>query len=171
MKVRVRRAIVTFWNDRAGGPLAELAMVVPLLLLLVFGTIEFASLLYQQHTITKGVQEAARFAARSPAVRSGGTCPPASAAWTGVSSTAATIATHDGMSGPLLLPNFTNATITITVSCGDATGLITSNLPAGTIPVVSVAAAVPARSLGFFDLLNIDPFILRATHEEMGIGL
>ena len=49
--------------DEGGAPLAEFALTLPLLLLLVFGTMEFANVLYQQHVITKGAQEAARFAA------------------------------------------------------------------------------------------------------------
>ncbi len=165
------RNFLAIWRDKSAGPLAEIAMVIPLFLVLIFGAMEMTNLLYQQHTITKGVQEAARYAARSPAVRSSGTCPPTGANWTTVSGNATSIATRDGMAGGLLLPNFTAATISISVVCGSATGLITSNPAAGTVPVVRVTAAVPARSLGFFALLNIDPFTLRATHEEMGIGL
>jgi Flp pilus assembly protein TadG len=159
------------WRDRSAGPLAELALSVPLMLVLVFGTMEFASLLYQQHTITKGVKEAARFAARAPAIRQSGTCPPVSAGWSGIVTRAQDIATRDGVSGSQLLPDFTPATVTITVVCANATGLITSNVAAGSIPVVRVSALVPAHSLGFFALLNIDAFNLTATHEEMGIGL
>ena len=64
----VSRKVSRLMRDEQGGPLAEFALVLPLLLLLVFGTMEFANVLYQQHIITKGAQEAARFAARSPAL-------------------------------------------------------------------------------------------------------
>jgi Flp pilus assembly protein TadG len=159
------------WCNRIGGPLAEMAMAVPLMLVLIFGTMEFASLLYQQHTITKGVKEAARFAARAPAIRTTNACPPAGGNWTTIVSRAQAIATRDAISGSVLLPNFTASTVTITVRCADATGLITSNVASGSIPVVRVTATVPAQSLGFFGLINVDPFNLTATHEEMGIGL
>lgn len=167
---RASRPLRRIWTDRSAGPLAELALAVPLMLVLIFGTMEFASLLYQQHTITKGVKEAARYAARAPQIRQAGACPPTTG-WTDVVGRAQNIATRDAMSGSQLLPNFTNATVTIAVRCADATGLITSNQAAGTIPVVRVTATVPARSLGFFALINVDPFNLTAAHEEMGIGL
>jgi Flp pilus assembly protein TadG len=169
---RVSRLLKRAARDESASPLAELALVLPMLLTLVFGTLEFASLLYQQQMITKGVQEAARFAARNPALNATVACPPASAGWTGAVTAARNVATSGvPAGGTLALQNFTPSDVAITVECNPAAGLISSNPASGFIPVVFVRAEIDARSVGFFQLLNIDDFTLTAEHREMGVGL
>ncbi len=159
-------------KDQRGSPLAELALVLPLLLVMVFGTLEFANILYQQQVITKGVQEAARFAARNPSLNATVACPPASGGWSSAASAAANVAaTGSTAGGTLILPNFAAADVVVTVECPASAGLISSNPDSGSIPVVWVRAEIDARSVGFLSLLNIADLQLSAEHREMGVGL
>jgi len=48
------------WRNYRGGALVEFAIVLPLLLILVFGIIEFGLLLYNQAVITNASREGAR---------------------------------------------------------------------------------------------------------------
>ncbi len=162
---RVRR-------DEGGAPLAEFALALPLLLVLVFGTMEFANVLYQQHIITKGAQEAARFAARSPALVSSASCSPTGGGWAGATTAAANIAaTGQTAGGTSIIPNFSTADVTITVECPASGDLLSSNPDSGSIPVVLATVSIDYRSLGFLDLLNLSNFSLSAQHREMGVGL
>lgn len=167
-----RRPLSSFRRDESGGPLAELAMIVPLMSLLTFGMIEFGYLLYQQHILTKGVQEAARFVARAPAITEGGTCPPTGGALATVTGAAANVAaTGRAAGGTTRLANFTASSVSISVSCASGAGLITSTPVGGGIPVVNVSATITAASTGFISFLNLPAIDLSAEHQEMGIGL
>lgn len=161
-------------QDQKGGPLAEFALVLPFLLLMIFGAFEFGRLLYIQHIITKGVQDAARYAARQNAVIESGSCMPTSGAWSTVVGNAQTIATR-GSAGAatLLVKDFTPATVSVSVSCEAANGtMVTSNPAAGTaVPIVVVSAVVPVTDIGFFNFLGQSAVTLRAEHREMAIGL
>lgn len=159
-------------RDERGSPLAELALVLPLLLVMVFGTLEFANILYQQQVITKGVQEAARFAARNPSVNATVACPPASGGWTSAAAAAANVAaTGSPAGGSLILPNFAATNVAVTVECPTSDGLISSNPSSGSIPVILVRAEISVRSVGFLSLINVTDLQLSAEHREMGVGL
>src|SRR5207245_10190124 len=53
-------------NDE-GSALIEAASVVPVLCVLLFGVYEFSWFFYQQHLISTGLRDAARYLARLPA--------------------------------------------------------------------------------------------------------
>jgi len=168
------RVLFTKWrSDQRGAALVEVALLLPFMGLLIFGTMEIGSVIYQQHVVTKGVQEAARYAARSPSLIETATCVPGSANWPAVVTQAKNLATRGsvGSAGSLILSNFTDATLTISVSCSAATGFATANPASGQIPVVVVSATVAAKSAGFLGLIGLPPFTLTAAHQELGIGL
>jgi len=48
------------WDNQKGAALIEFALVLPLLLILVFGIIEFSLILYNQQVITNACREGAR---------------------------------------------------------------------------------------------------------------
>ena len=160
-------------TDRRGTALAEIALIFPFLALLIFGTMEIASVIYQQQIITKGVQEAARYAARSTSLTETSTCVPSSAGWPTAVTQAKNLATKGNAAGAgnLIISNFTAATISISVSCSSATGFISPNAASGQIPVVVVSASVSAKSMGFLGLVGMSAFTLTASHQELGIGL
>lgn len=52
--------------DRRGAAAAEMALVAPLLVTILIGSIELGSYFYNEHILTKAVRDAARYAARQP---------------------------------------------------------------------------------------------------------
>ena len=59
------RRLKYHWRDDAGSALLEGAIVVPFLFTLVLGTLEFSYFFYQQHLVSTGVRDAARYLART----------------------------------------------------------------------------------------------------------
>ena len=51
----------TPWMSQKGATAVELAIVLPLLILLIFGMIEFGLYLFNRHVITNGAREGARY--------------------------------------------------------------------------------------------------------------
>ena len=51
-------------GDKDGSALVEGAVLVPLLFVLLFGVYEFSWFFYQQHLVSTGVRDAARYLAR-----------------------------------------------------------------------------------------------------------
>lgn len=171
---RKRVAWRKFRRDERGGPLAELALILPFLLILLFGAFEIARLLWLQYMITKGVQDAARYAARHPASIDSGSCVPGSAAWTNVVTNAQTIATRGDLAATTLhYSAFTPSTVTVAVNCvAPAGSMVTSNPGAGAnVPIVVVSAAVPVTDIGFFKFVSATAITLRAEHRELAVGL
>jgi hypothetical protein len=58
------RKLAQAWRDRSGTSLVETAIVLPFVLMLGFGVIEYGNALYLNHQIETGVRDAARFLAR-----------------------------------------------------------------------------------------------------------
>ncbi len=56
----------SFLRDQRGAAAAEMALMTPLLLIMMFAPFELGNFYWTQHKITKGVRDAARFAARQP---------------------------------------------------------------------------------------------------------
>src|SRR5262252_10289391 len=59
------RIVQSLWRNGEGSALIEGAIVMPLLLILVLGVFEFSWLIYQQHLISTGIHDGARYIARS----------------------------------------------------------------------------------------------------------
>lgn len=57
------RALRRFLRERDAGPIVEFAVVVPVLLLLLFGIVDFAQAFFQRNNLVAAVREGARFAA------------------------------------------------------------------------------------------------------------
>lgn len=62
----MRRLLYSFLRDERGAAGAEMALMMPLLVVLMFGPMELGNFFWSQHKVTKGVRDAARFAARQP---------------------------------------------------------------------------------------------------------
>lgn len=56
-----RRSIM---RDRKGSAAVEMALVTPLLLIIMFGSVEVGNYFYNEHLLTKAVRDGARYAAR-----------------------------------------------------------------------------------------------------------
>src|SRR5258708_30192459 len=59
------RIVQSLWRNGEGSALIEGAIIMPLLLVLVLGVFEFSWLIDQQHLISTGIHDAARYIARS----------------------------------------------------------------------------------------------------------
>ena len=57
-----------FWKDQKGQGLVEFAIILPVLLIILLGIVEFGLILYNQHVITNASREGARYGivVRSP---------------------------------------------------------------------------------------------------------
>jgi hypothetical protein len=140
-------------TDRTASAAAEMALVLPILLVLMFGSVELGNYFLSEHVVQKAVRDASRYAARLPladytlcTVPSAGTAeqqtqriarfgdPSGSgtqrlAGWTADNMTTVSIACDDGTSGN----NW-------------AKGGIYTDFPDGA-PVVTVRTVVPYNSL------------------------
>ena len=131
--------------DRAGSSAAEMALVMPLLLVLMFGTFELGHYFLSEHVVQKAVRDAARYAARLPmtsypscTVPAGTSTPIQRVARTGLPD--GTVQRLQGWSADTM----TTVTLTCTPT-GTYSGIYTE-FPTG-IPVITVSASVPYPSL------------------------
>lgn len=167
----MRRRIPDLIRCRDGSAAAEMALVTPLLLTLLFGSFELGNYFLDNHVVAKAVRDGARYASRRSF--SEYTC--ASASTDVVDKTRNLTRTGQvATGGTARLPGWTNGTtITVTVSCGTGyTGVYTGLAGmGGGAPVVTVTASVPYSSL--FQALGFNATALtlnaRAQAPVMGI--
>lgn len=144
------RHLALILRNKAGTAAAEMALVTPLLLGLMFGSFELGNYFLSEHAVVKAVRDGARYASRlgisnysCPAVGTG--------TLTGSTNEIQNVTrtgSPDGSASPRLYHWTSNGTVTITVTCASATTYtgIFKDLP-GQVPVVTVAASVSYPSL------------------------
>ena len=142
-------------GDARGTAAAELALLLPLLVLLLMGTFEGGYFLWSEHKVVKGVRDGARYAARHDFTDF--TCPSTidSTLQDDVKNLVRT-GTADG-SGSAAVPGWVNDDVTVTLTCDDDPDLGTDSgiyAALGTAPRVKVSASVPYPSL--FGTLGFD---------------
>lgn len=159
----ILRALI---RDQSGAAAAEMALVVPLLSILLFGGFELGYLFYSQQVVTKAVRDASRYAGRLPFSEYAG-CAPSGTATTNIKAITRT-GTLNGNATPLINGWTDNATVTVSVSCdaGTTTGIYRS-LTSGA-PRVTVNASVPYTSL--FGGLVMDDLSLNAEAQTAVMG-
>jgi hypothetical protein len=133
---------------QSGSAAAEMALVAPLLITLMFGSMELGYYFFSEHVVVKAVRDGARFASRqsfSQYACPAGTVEPTA---TGLIRNV----TRTDQITPQGTPRLSywtdgNATIFVTLRCdiSGAYGSIYTGMDA--VPVVSVRAEVPYRSL------------------------
>jgi len=137
IKLRIIRA-------SGGAAAVEIALVLPLLLVIMMGSFELGNYFMSEHKLIKAVRDGARFAGRQAFTSY--TCP------TTVDSTSATNTKNVVRTGLLAggssrIVNWTNAQITITLACTTTANSTTlSGIYRGAAsgaPVVTVSASVP----------------------------
>lgn len=149
-------------RDNCGAAAAELALSLPLLLVLICGSVELGNYFLDEHRLVKAVRDGARYAARQDLSNFTG-CSGAPGG-TVVTDTQNMVRTGAASGGTDRLPGLAGATIDVTVvGCNtSAGGTALSGFYAnvkngsGTVvgaPVVQVTASVPytpvVRSFGF----------------------
>ena len=160
MSVRIVQSV---WRNGEGSALIEGAIIMPLLLILVLGVFEFSWLIDQQHLISTGIHDAARYLARS--------ANPNDVTIQNDAKNLATTGAIDG--GTSRVRGWT--TRDVHIAYASVNNSVTSNGltpfrgdPAIQIVTVSTTFTVP--SLGFFGFLHLKPPALTVSHQERVIG-
>lgn len=135
-------------RDRSGAAAAEMALLLPLALVLMFAALEGGWFILCEHRVVKGVRDAARYASRLDF--SNYSCP---STFNGSATTVKNLARTGQLSGGSpTVPGWTDADVTIAVTCASNTGGLYS-VVAGNAPQVKISAhvAYPALfgTLGF----------------------
>lgn len=162
------KTILEISRDRRASAAAEMALIMPLLFILMFGSFELGNFFYDEHIVVKAVRDGARFAGRQSFTDYAG-CSPSSGMIDNVRNVTRTGQLFAG--GTPRLGFWSDpATVTVTVTCSGGYGGIYNGLSMGA-PVVTVAAAVPYPSL--FGSLGIDTtgFTLNAQSQAAVMGL
>jgi Flp pilus assembly protein TadG len=159
---RLRRMARSLRCDCDGSALIEATIVVPVLFVLLFGVFEFSWLFYQQHLVSTGLRDAARYLAR--------TADPTSATSQSYAARLATTGTITS-GGTLRVPGWTVAN----VSCQpqsvpnpiDELNLRVTT--AGANQVVTCSTNFAYLSLGLFGFLGLTAPSLAVAHSERAI--
>ncbi|WP_336985681.1 TadE/TadG family type IV pilus assembly protein [Altererythrobacter aquiaggeris] len=162
----------TFCACRRGNAAAEMALLVPFLVLLLFGGLEMSYYFYSQHQVVKGVRDGARFASRQSFAElncSGGTASTIPA----TVETSIKEMTRTGLpsGGTARVPGWVNTDVTVTLSC--AATAITTGIYANedNAPFVTIDATVDYPSL-FAGVGVIDStYSLKASQEAAVMGI
>lgn len=153
--------LAAFVRNVRGTAAAELALVLPLLLIIMFGSFEIGNYFRNEHILVKAVRDGARFAARQNFDNY--TACSGAPGGTVVANTRNVVMTGLLSSGTNRLPNWVNTTISVTTACSTSAGstqlagIYKSNAnSSGTLigaPTVTVTATVPytpvLNSFGF----------------------
>ena len=160
------RNAVKFQEDQRGAALLEMTLVLPVLMTIGFGAVEFGNMLYNWHLIENGVRDAARYAAGLQIT----------APLTDVKSIALTgTRTAPGNPCTNCRVKFWNQLSQVTVTYS----AVANNDGAGnklyrggtTIPLVTVSASVPYQSLGLLGYLGMGAQTINVSHQERLFGI
>jgi Flp pilus assembly protein TadG len=159
----------SFLRCRRGGSAAEMALILPLLVVLMFGGLELGYYFYSQHQVVKGVRDGARYASRQSFVAlncDSRTVP------LGVETAIKEITRTGRVSGGTSrVPGWENGDVTVSLTC--PTTAITTGIYAGetNAPQINLVAAVAYRSLfagvGIID----DTYTLNASQQAAVMGI
>ena len=157
------QTLQSLWRNGDGSALIEGAIVVPLLLILVLGVFEFSWLIDQQHLISAGIHDAARYIARS-----------ANPNDLTIQKHAKNLATTGAIDGDTArVRGWTARDVSISYSSVenpvDVNGSTTFRGGA-VIRSVTVSTTFTVPSLGFFGFLGLKPPALTVSHQERVIG-
>lgn len=165
---------------------AEMALVLPMLLTLMFGAFELGNYFQSEHVLQKAVRDAARYAARKPLVESDGTVNYSCSGPTLGASVQAEIQEVARFNDPTgtadnatsRLNGWTGDSMTsVTLSCDSSSSDsyvnngVYANFPnSGAVPVVTVSATVPYNMLFGSYVFGTATLNLNATSQASVVG-
>jgi Flp pilus assembly protein TadG len=157
------RIVQSLWRNGEGSALIEGAIIMPVLLILVLGVFEFSWLIDQQHLISTGIHDAARYIARS-----------ANPTDLTIQKRAKNLATTGAIDGDTArVKGWTTRDVEITyasVNNSVGTNGLTPFRGGAVIQSVTVSTIFTVPSLGFFGFLGLKPPALTVSHQERVIG-
>jgi hypothetical protein len=157
------RTVRSIWRDHEGSALVESAVLLPVLFLLVFGVFEFSWLICQQHLISTGICDAARYIAHStnpndPTIKKDAKY---------LATTGAIDGDTPRVSG--WTPDDVEISYSFTSNLTNEDGL--PNFRGGNvIESVTVSTTFTVPSLGFFGMLGLTAPTFSISHQERVIG-
>jgi len=138
-----------FLRDRSGAAAAEMALLLPLLVVLLFVTFEGGYFLWNEHKVLKGVRDGARYAGRLDF--SNYDC--GSETFTGSEAPIKNVTRTGKLTGgTAVVVGWEDADVAITVDCATGQGGL-YGATSGDAPRVTVSAAVPYPSSPLSDLV------------------
>ena len=161
-----------------GAAAAEMALVIPMLLILMFGAFELGNYFLSEHVLLKGVRDGAVYAARQDLLANYNCAAgPVTVPTAVVSDTKTLVRTGQLSGGTDRLPNWDDGStiFTITANCvtsagGTAlSGMYASN--GGQVPVITVDAQLPYESVLAAIGFNSTALRLNATEQAAATGL
>lgn len=163
--------ILSFLGNRSGAAAAEMALIMPLLLVLMFGAFETGKFFLDAHTVAKAVRDGARFAARQPFTEM--PCGGAAVDEANIRNLVRTGTPANGGT-PRLSYWSDPATITVTITC-DTTGSYSSASIYATAPGgarnVTVSADVPYGALLGFAGIDTSNLRVRSRSQAAVMGI
>ncbi len=162
--------LIALIRDRRAAAAAEMALVLPPLMVLMFGSFELGRFFLDEHVVAKAVRDGARYAARQNFTNYSDCSAVPAGVLTNIRNLTRTGKVVSG--GAARLSYWTNpATITVSVSCvapGTYRGIYTG---ASNVPIVTVSAVVPYTplfgSIGF----NVSGLKLNARSQSAVMGI
>lgn len=159
-----------FLRREGGAAAAELALMLPLLVVMLFGSIEVSYYFYEQHQVVKGVRDGARYASRQSFAKIN-----CASGIDGAVATAIKEVTRTGRpsGGAARVPGWANDDVVLAMSCPTTGSEVTTGIYAGqaNAPVISITTQVNYRSL--FDGVGVltDSYHLNATQQAAVMGI
>lgn len=160
---RLGKIIRRFQGDESGAALVEVAITVPLVLLLSAGVFEFSNVLNTRLLLEAGVEDAARYMARC------------SSDWDTCKGLAQNLAANGAIAGGSArvagwLPATVEITKAISTAAIDGSGNELYLSSTGTVIVVQVRTALPYSGMVFWDYLGFGSIDITALHQERVFG-
>ena len=157
------RILQSLWRDSEGSALVEGALVLPFLCTLLFGVFEFSWLFYQQHMISTGIRDAARYIARN-----------ANPTDITIQAGAKNLATTGAIDGNTArVSGWETQDVDVAYASVDNPVGVDGLMPfrgGAVIQSVTVSTIFTVPSLGFFGFLGLKSPVLTVSHQERVIG-
>lgn len=115
------RALRLGLSDCRGAAAAEMALVLPLLLIILFGSIELGNYFMNEHSLVKAVRDGARFAARQSFTNYSG-CTDVDEDNVVTPTQNVVVYGYLNSTGTVLTPNITTDDVDVSVSCTPTAG-------------------------------------------------
>jgi|SRR5262249_52759396 len=165
----VVRLLLSVWRDKTGSALVEGAIIIPVLFTLMFGVFDFSRFFYQQHLVTTGLSDAARYLARTSHA-----CSDDLANRAILEANARRLAATGSIAGGAArVSGWTADMIEIRCSAVEnplGAGGLKTYRGGNLVFVVTAATRFRAASLGFVELLGFRAPAISAFHAERVIG-
>ena len=143
-------------TDSSGSAAAEMALVVPMLLVLMCGALELGNYFLSEHVVQKAVRDAARYAARLPMTNYPSCTVPSAGTAEQQVQRVARFGDPNGTTGARLIGWTADTYTVVTIACDNSssygTAGIYADFPDGA-PVITVSATVPYNT--FFGSLGL----------------